>query len=58
MARSLDASKQMRRARNLARADTFLEVERARECRCCLAIRTSTWATAQYVGLATADDGE
>src|SRR4051794_14311890 len=43
----------MRRARYLAGADTSLEVESARECRCCLAIPTSTCAPARHAGLST-----
>lgn len=43
----------MRRARYLAGADTSLEVESARECRCCPAIPTSTCAPARHAGLST-----
>jgi hypothetical protein len=46
-------SKRMRRARYLAGADTSLEVESARECRCCPAIPTSTCAPARHAGLST-----
>jgi len=43
----------MRRARYLAGADTSLEIESARECRCCPAIPTSTCAPARHAGLST-----
>ena len=43
----------MRRARYLAGADTSLEVESARECRCCPATPTSTCAPARHAGLST-----
>jgi hypothetical protein len=43
----------MRRAGYVAGADTSLEVESARECRCCLAIPTSTCAPARHAGLST-----
>jgi hypothetical protein len=46
-------SKRMRRARYLAGADTSLEVESARDCRCCPAILTPTCAPAWHAGLST-----
>jgi hypothetical protein len=46
-------SKRMRRARYLASADSSLEVESPRECRCCPAIPTPTCAPARHAGLST-----
>lgn len=46
-------SKRMRRARYLAGADISLEIESARECRCCPAIPTPTCAPARHAGLST-----